>query len=393
MKPEAFKNNRSGRPQYVRPGDYWAYVPDPLPPDLQWTPELVGDLSDADRALGELAGLARSLVNPRLLIAPFTRREAVLSSRIEGTRTTLSDLYAYEAVQLRMFELPPDVHEVHNYVRALECGLHRLHTLPISLRLIREIHALLMEGVRGESQAPGEFRRGQNWLGPPGCTLDDAPYVPPPVDQMHEALAALERFLHAPSSLPPLARLGMIHYQFEAIHPFVDGNGRIGRLLLTLLLCAWDLLPEPLLYLSAHFEAHRDQYYDLLLRVSQRGAWEPWLRFFFCGVTDQARDAVVRAGRLQALREQYRVRFQATRAAARLLQVVDQLFARPLVTVRQVADLLGVSAQSATRYVEALVREGVLREATGQARNRVFQADAVLDAISGPLEPGHEQAL
>jgi Fic family protein len=386
MDPEMFRNSPAGRPVKAI-GGYWAFMPNPLPPALTWTPELVAVLSEADRALGELAGLGRSLLNPHLLIRPFVRREAVLSSRIEGTQASLFDLYAYEAVQLTIFEPPPDVREVYNYVQALEYGLERLRTLPLSLRLTREIHAQLMEGARGEHQTPGEFRRSQNWIGPPGCTLNDSPFVPPPVPEMHEALDAFEEFLHTPSTLPPLVRLGLIHYQFEAIHPFLDGNGRIGRLLITLLLCAWDLLPEPLLYLSAYFEAHRQAYYDLLLAVSQKGAWEDWLSFFLCGVADQARDAVARAGRLQDLRERYREQFQTARAAARLLQVVDLLFAQPLLTISQVAKALDVSFPAARQYVNQLEQAGMLQEITGQARNRVYRADDVLRTIEEPLSP------
>ncbi|MBC8448695.1 MAG: Fic family protein [Chloroflexi bacterium] len=387
MNPEAFQDSSAGRVLHVARGDYWAYVPHPLPPKLQWTSELVNDLSQADRTLGELAGLGRSLLNPHLLIRPFVRREAVLSSRIEGTRASLSDLYAYEADQLTPLEPASDVREVHNYVRALEYGLERLRTLPLSLRLTRQIHAWLMEGVRGERQTPGEFRRSQNWLGPPGCTLNDAPFVPPPVPEMRETLAAFEEFLHAPPSLPPLVRLGLIHYQFEVIHPFLDGNGRVGRLLITLLLCAWDLLPQPLLYLSAYFEAHRQGYYDHLLAVSQRGAWEAWLQFFLRGVAEQSSDAMLRAGRLQTLRQQYRERFQGTRATARLLNVVDLLFVRPILGISHVAESLGVSYQSASRYVEALQAAGLLREISGRARNRMYRADEVLRAIEEPLNP------
>lgn len=384
MDPEAFLDSSVGRVVRTLSG-YWAFVPHPLPPTFPWTPGLVSTLSEADRALGELAGLGRSLPNPHLLIRPFVRREAVLSSRIEGTRASLSDLYTYEAVQLALFEPSSDVREVYNYVRALEYGLERLRDLPLSLRLIREIHARLMEGVRGEHRTPGEFRRSQNWIGPPGSTPNDAPFVPPPVLEMQETLGAFERFLHTSSLLPPLVRLGLIHYQFEAIHPFLDGNGRLGRLLITLLLCAWDILLEPLLYLSAYFEAHRQAYYDLLLAVSQRGAWEDWLSFFLRGVATQARDAVVRAGRLQNLRERYREQFQTARAAARLLQVVDLLFAQPVLTVRQVGAALGVDFSSAQRYVNRLEDVGLLQEITGQARNRVYRADEVLRAIEEPL--------
>jgi Fic family protein len=358
-----------------------AFVPDPLPPTLTWTPELINDLSEADRALGELAGLGRNLVNPNLLIRPFMRREAVLSSRIEGTQTTLTDLYAYEGEQLSLFEPPPDVQEVHNYVQALEYGLNRLQEFPLSLRLIREIYAHLMEGVRGEEMTPGEFRRRQNCIGPPDCSLEEATYVPPPVPQMHEALDAFERFLYDDAGLPPMVRLGLIHYQFEAIHPFLDGNGRIGRLLLTLLLAAWKLLPEPILYVSAYFEAHRRAYYERLLAVSQEGAWEAWLRFFLRGVVDQSQDALVRARRLQDLRERCRAQLQVEQTGARLLQIVDLLFGQPLVTVTRVSEALDVTFASANHYVQQLEEAGILREITGQARNRIYRADEVLAAI------------
>ena len=372
---------------------YWAFVPNPLPPALAWTAELVAALSEADRALGELAGLGRSLPNPHLLIRPFVRREAVLSSRIEGTQALLSDLYVYEATQLALFELSPDVREVHNYVSALEYGLERLKTLPVSLRLIRETHARLLEGVRGEQYTPGEFRRSQNWIGPPGTTLEGATFVPPPAEEMNEALHAFERFLHAPMTLPPLVRLGVIHYQFEAIHPFLDGNGRIGRLLIVLLLCAWKLMPQPLLYLSAYFEAKQQTYYDLLLAVSREGAWEPWLHFFLRGVAAQARDGVARTERLLALRERYREQVQTERTAARLLQAVDLLFTRPAVTVRDVESALQVNFATAQRYVAQLEQAGMLHEITGRARSRVYQADEVVAAIESPVTPEERATL
>jgi Fic family protein len=277
------------------------------------------------------------------------------------------------------------VREVHNYVRALEHGVERLSTLPLSLRLMRELHALLMDGVRGERQTPGAFRTRQNWIGAPGCELSEASYVPPPVGEMGKALDALERFLHAETLLPPLVRLGLIHYQFEAIHPFLDGNGRIGRLLISLLLCAWDLLPRPLLYLSAYFHAHRDRYYDQLLAVSRDGAWETWLTFFLRGVADQSRDAIARIQRIQDLRERYREQFQTARAAARLLQVVDLLFAQPVLTVGQIEAALEIAYNTAHQYIRQLEKAGLLREITGQARNRVYLADEVLEAIEAPL--------
>jgi Fic family protein len=267
-----------------------------------------------------------------------------------------------------------------------------LQELPLSLRLIREIHAHLMEGVRGGGETPGQVRSSQNWIGRPGCSLEEATYVPPSIHEMHVVLDAFEEYLHTSSSLPPLAQLGLIHYQFEAIHPFLDENGRIGRLLITLQLCALGLLPEPLLYLSAYFEAHRQNYYDLLLGVSQRGVWKDWLVFFLSGVAAQARDALARTQRLQDLREGYRQRFQTGRGAARLLQVVDLLFARPVLTVGQVAQALDVSFPSARGYVGQLEEAGFLQEITGQARNRVYRADDVLRAIDEPLgAAGHQR--
>ena len=385
MDPRQFTERSSGR--LVRTvGGYLAFVPNPLPPALRWSSQLIALLSKADHALGELAGIGRTLPNPHLLIVPFIRREAVLSSRIEGTQASLSDLYAYEAIQIPLFDTLPDVKEVFNYVQALEYGLNRLKTLPVSLRLIREMHALLLDGVRGQHRKPGEFRNNQNWIGPPGCTLEEATFVPPPVEELQPALGNLERFLHEPSDVPALVRLGMIHYQFEAIHPFADGNGRIGRLLISLLLCAWDLLPQPLLYLSAYFVAHRQEYYDLLLYVSQRGAWEEWIGFFLKGVASQAADAILRSYRLQDLRGEYRERFQNRRTAARLLQAVEHLFEFPVFTVNQMAAALGVEFGVANRYVSQLETEGIVREITGRKRNRLFQADEIIRTIEGPLD-------
>ena len=380
MKPQEYEASSSGRVIRTQAG-FWAFVPKPLPPKIDWSPSLVSTLSNADRAVGELNGLGANIPNPHLLIRPFLRKEAVLSSRIEGTYASLEDIYAYEAVQLSFYERENDVREVHNYVSALEYGLERLNSIPVSLRLIKEMHARLMEGVRGEIWTPGEFRRSQNWIGSPGSTLETAEFVPPPVSEMLDALNDLENFIHAPSNLPPLVRLGMIHYQFEAIHPFLDGNGRIGRLLLMLLFCTWDLLSQPLLYLSAYFEANRPAYYDGLLAVSQKGAWQEWLIYFLAGVEAQARDAVERIYRLQKLQAAYHSQIQAERAAARLLRLVDFLFAQPILTVRQVEAELEINYPTAQRYVERLESMDILREVTGQARNRVYRADEIIRAL------------
>ena len=381
MQPEAFQNSSAGRFQR-HPHGYWTFVPNPLPPAIDWSPALIAALSEADRAVGELAGLARSLPNPDLLIKPFVRREAVLSSRIEGTRASVADLYAYEAVQLTRFELPDDVREVENYVRALNYGLARLDDFPFSLRFIRELHARLMQGVRGEQWTPGEFRRSQNWIGTPGSPLASADYVPPPVEAMHEALHDLEQFIHAESKLPPLVRIALLHYQFEAIHPFLDGNGRVGRLLINLLFYTWDLLPHPLLYISAYFNEHRDAYYGELLAVSRQGAWEAWLLFFLEGVRTGSLDSIGRIRRLQALQETYRAQFQTARASARLLQAVDALFEQPVFTVQQLAERLGVNYPTALRYINQLLEKDIVREITGRARDRVFSATAIVEVVS-----------
>ncbi len=380
MNPKDFQDSASGQLIPISEGGY-AFIPNSLPPEnLTWDSELVEMLSTADRALGELSGIGRSLPNPHLLVRPFLRREAVLSSRIEGTQASLSDVLAYEAVQLPLFEAPDDVKEVHNYVRALEYGLERMSSLPVSLRLIRELHGILMEGVRGEQFRAGDFRQGQNFIGPPGSHLASATYVPPPPKEMMEALQNLELYINELSNLPPLIRLGLIHYQFEAIHPFPDGNGRLGRLLISLLLCSWNLLPQPLLYLSAFFEANRPDYYANLRGVTEKGRWNTWLSFFLIGISSQAVDAAARVKRINDLRENYRQRFQQGRSSARLLQVVDLLFARPLVTVRTVEAELGLPYPTAERYIDELVKQGIL-VGTGKARNRVFRASEILQEI------------
>ena len=361
-------------------------MPAPLPPKLDFGPRLVQALSEADRALGELAGLGRTLPNPYLLTRPFSRREAVLSSRIEGTRASLVDLYAFEA-EPPLFSEPErgsDVREVQNYVRALEHGLRRLKELPISQRLLREMHAVLMEGVRGAQRDPGEFRRVQNWIGPPGADAEEATFVPLPPGEIPGALGMLERYVHEDTGLPPLVDIALVHYQFEAVHPFLDGNGRIGRLLITLMLIDRDLLPEPLLYLSAYFERHRGAYYDHLLSVSQKGDWEGWLLFFLRGVLTEARDAARRAGMLFDLREDYRERFRREGGGANLLAAVEHLFARPVTDIREVEGSLNVSFEASRRLVGRLEKEGVLEEITGRRRNRVYVAREIVRVLQGP---------
>jgi len=379
MDDAAFQSSPSGRIVQAI-GGHRAFVPHPLPPDVTWSASLVQALSEADRAVGYLGGLGQILPNPYLLIRPLQRQEAVLSSRIEGTQASLSDLYAYEGGrQIAAQALADDVQEIHNYVLALEYGLEQVRAgMPVSLRLIRELHEILMSGVRGAWTAPGEFRRVQNWIGLPDCCLEEAIFVPAPPESMMAALDAWEQFLHTPSDLPPLVRLALIHYQFETIHPFLDGNGRVGRLLLVLLLAAWEVLPQPLLYLSAYLERHRQMYYALLLEVSQRGAWDAWLHYFLRGVTEQSRVAVVQGQRLLVLHTAYR---QTYNDSPKLLALVELLFENPLVTGALVVRHLGVSSATAYQYLAILESDGVLQEVTGRQRGRRYIAREILSAI------------
>lgn len=360
---------------------YEAFVPSSLPPQLDWTLEDASVLSAADRAIGRLAGVGQTLPNPHLLIGPFMRREAVLSSRIEGTQASLDDLLLFEA-DASGERKGSDVREVWNYIQALEYGLVRQKAIPLSKRLIRELHLKLLDGVRGQERTPGEFRRTQNWIGPPGCDIRDATFVPPPPEQMETALDELEQFLHAQSSLPPLVRLALIHYQFEAIHPFADGNGRIGRLLITLILCLDGTLPGPLLYLSAYFERHRESYYRTLLRVSQNGEWTEWIRFILRGIANESMDAVNRANRLLSLRDAYRNQALSASSGSRLPRLVDHLFQSPALTVAQAAKFLDLSIPAAQTNINKLVSAGILREVTGQRRNRVFVAHQIVAVVS-----------
>lgn len=380
MKSGDFRSTKAGKAIRTRNG-YWAFIPAPLPPNLDWSPALLTTLADAERELAKLTTVAGNFPFPRLLIQPFIRREAVLSSRIEGTRASLTDLYNYESAQMSFLERDDDAREVHNYVLALDYGLERLQTLPVSQRLIRELHARLMEGVRGGQFTPGEFRKTQNWIGAAGSTIETATYVPPPVDEMKNALGAMEKFIHADTELPALVRAGLIHYQFEAIHPFLDGNGRVGRLLIMLLLREWGILSQPLLNLSAYFEHYRQEYYDHLLAVSQHGKWEEWLRFFLRGISAQAQDSVFRMTRLQGIRTRYEELVQADNNPQRMSAVIDFLFSRPILTLRQLESALDIPYMAAKRYVDKLVEAGVLKETTGFSRNRVFMAHEVFHAL------------
>jgi len=380
--------NVSGRSIRCAEG-YIAFVPDPLPPEISWTPGLVRALSDADRTIGKLAGEGGRLPNPHLLIRPFVRREAVLSSKIEGTQATLGELLAAEA-GAAVERSPADLREVGNYVVALEYGIKRLKTLPLSLRLVRELHEKLMRGVRGDRATPGEFRRSQNWIGPPGCTLANATYVPPPPGEIMACLGDWEKFLHDRSS-PPLVQVALAHSQFEAIHPFLDGNGRVGRLLITLFLVERAILPTPLLYLSAFFEATRRDYYAHLRGITEHGEWEEWLQYFLNGVARQSEDALSRAERINRQLEKWRLTVAGGGSKAPLA-LVDQLAANPYLTIKGAAKRLGVAFTTAQRAVAKLEALSIVKEVSDARRDRVYCAKALLDILEEParLIPSEE---
>ncbi len=363
-------------------GGYRAFLPAPLPPPIEWDGALAAALSRADLAVGRLAGEGRRFSNPHLFIRSFVRREAVLSSRIEGTRTTLAKLLVAEAGASGTAD-NADLREVANCVAALEYGLDRLDTLPLSLRLIREVHEQLMRGVRGDAATPGEFRRSQNWIGPAGCTLNDASYVPPPPDRLMPCLDALERFLHE-DSLPVLVHAALAHAQFEVIHPFLDGNGRIGRLLITLLLAERGVLPSPLLYLSAYFEETREDYYAHLFAITEAGAWEDWLVYFLRGVRLQADDALARIERLDSVFDSCRDDL-ADALSPRLEEVLGLFVESPFRSVSEIAKTLGVAYTTARRAVDRLEEAGIVSLTGRSRRNRIYCARAVLATLDAPL--------
>jgi len=392
VRPESFTKTAPGQVvQAETEGkSYWAFVPDPLPPRIEVDWELAALIADATGALRELNGYGRRMRNPSLLIVPFLQREAVLSSRIEGTQAGIADLYAREGEQLALPGLAPrpvspDVREVSNYVRALQEGLRRLPELPVSWRLIRELHGVLLEGVRGRNRHPGQFRQTPNYIAPSDTVpIHEARFVPPPVPQMRQALNELEIYLHAQDQYPALVRLALVHYQFETIHPFEDGNGRLGRLLVSLLLIDWGLLSLPLLYLSAYLEKHRDEYYDLLYRVSTAGAWNDWLRFFLLGVREQADAAMRLSGALIDVEESWHSRLAGARASALAQRLADGLFALPVLSVNNAAGLLETSYQTARYNVNKLLELGILREAAPGTREQIYVATDILNLMVEP---------
>ena len=359
-----------------------AFVPDPLPRELDLSSSLVSLLDRASRAIATLDGVGETIQNPHLLIRPLLRREAVLSSRIEGTVASLSDVFSYEAGNERVSD---DVREVINYVAALEQGVRTLERLPISFRSVNEIHGQLLAGVRGENRRTGEFRREQVWIASQGSWIREARFIPPPPDRLRDLFQDWEQFINDPLEMPPLVRCALMHYQIEAIHPYEDGNGRIGRLLITLFLIASGVLSSPLLYLSAYFERDRQRYYDELMAVSAGCDWERWLRYFLTGVLRESRDVLARIRRLRGLQDSYHELLRDRREAISALRLVEQLFASPIITVREAAETLDMSIAGARGVLNRLVAAGLVRH-DDQTWPPLYVADEVLEALEGPVD-------
>ena len=351
-----------------------AFIPKPLPPDppVQLDDiELLELLSRADRALGRLDGATEVLPNPDLFVDMYVRQEAILSSQIEGTQASLVDVLEYE-LEGRS-EAPDDAHEVSNYVKAMNYGLERLEEIPLCLRLIREVHRLLLDGTRGGERDPGEFRKTQNWIGPPGAGADAAVFVPPPVPEMHEALSDFEQFINSDSPMPILIRCALAHAQFETIHPFLDGNGRLGRLLITFMLCERKVLSRPLLYLSLFLKRNRIEYYDRLTAVRTHGDFEGWIKFFLRGVAEISLEATETARTVLRLREEHRTLLTMSGSATvNYMGLLEHLYEYPVVSVNKAADLLNVAFATANDIIARFVDLGLLQETTGKQRRRRF---------------------
>jgi len=377
-------SNRAGK-YIMQPGSYKAFIPNPLPPEppVGMNEEMIHLLSLADRAIGRLDTATDNLPNPDFFVYAYVVREATLSSQIEGTQATFDDVLDAQ-IEPPAKAKQSDVDEVFNYVEAMNYGLDRLEKhFPLCLRLIREIHEQLLKGVRGENREPGQFRKDQNWIGPKGCTIETATYVPPPANQMNECLAELEKFMNQKDRVPPLVKIAMIHAQFETIHPFRDGNGRIGRLLITLFLCQQSILRKPLLYLSSFLKNNRRLYYENLQAVRDQGDWEGWIKFFLQGVYSVAREASVIARDIITLQESNRRLIQSKLGGSsnKALVLLDKLCSMPMVSAKKVSELLGVSPVTAGSLINKLVGIGILKERGKRKRNRIFSYQKYRDIM------------
>lgn len=372
--------------QYIRQvAGYSAFLPKPLPPipPLQMDDETLALISQADRALGRLDGSIQTLPDPDLFVFMYIRKEAVYSSQIEGTQSSLDDVLEAEAEILNP-QRPGDTYEVLNYIKALRFGLERLKELPVSIRLIREIHKQLLEETRGREQNPGELRTTQNWIGSSGSRLNDATFITPPPDAVQNALGQLESFLHETDPMPSLIKIGLAHAQFETIHPFLDGNGRMGRLLITFLLCERNILQQPVLYLSHYLKRHRTQYYDMLQNIRDSGSWEEWIKFFLSAIAEVSQEATQTARKIVNLREEHRriITEHFGRTAGNGLRVLERLFSQPITSVKALADQTQVSFTAANQLMQRFIEHHILIEMTGHSRNRIFGYRSYIDLFT-----------
>ncbi|MBF0298919.1 MAG: Fic family protein [Oligoflexia bacterium] len=353
---------------------YKSFIPNPLPPNppLIMDEEMVYLLSEANLALGKLSGLTTIIVDPDLFVYLYVRKEALLSSQIEGTQCSLEDILAPDAA----VETPghsSGVEEVSNYVKAMNQGLSRLNELPVCTRLIKEIHQVLMEGVRGQNKTPGEFRRSQNWIGRPGCGLMDAEFVPPPFEMVDELMGDVEKFIHGQDKIPPLIKAALIHAQFETIHPFLDGNGRLGRLLITYLLCYWQILDRPLLYLSYYFKSHLSEYYNRLMKVRHSGEWEQWILFFLRGVKVSAEMANKAAVEIHHLHRQDKEKLMGSKASKFEIQIFNEFCHNPVLTAKVLLNKYeDANKPKIQRCFDHLIKLEIIKEVSGKIRNRKY---------------------
>ena len=369
----------------TQPGGYKAFIPNPLPPSppIRFDGKLQSLLSEADRALARLDGITTVLPNPDLFIAMYVKKEALLSSQIEGTQASLEGVLEFEA-DLIPKENINEIKEVINYIRALNYGIERLKELPMSLRLIKEIHRILLEETRGAHRGPGEFRKSQNWIGPPGASLNEAIFVPPPPEVVLPTMGDLEKIFHNKNNnIPPLIKIALIHSQFETIHPFLDGNGRIGRLLITFYLFWQGILSKPLLYLSFYLKKNRADYYDLLMKVRLKGTWEDWIKFFLNGVSEISEEAAKTAREVIRLKEELITKlYDNSISSVYGIKLIDLLFETPLVSVKDISGKLNISKESANELVKKFEKIGILKEITGKQRYKKYSFKQYIEIIA-----------
>lgn len=361
-------------------GKYLAFIPNKLPPEIDFDMQLVLALSKADSTLSKLSGAGLLLPNPDLLVIPYLKKEALSSSRIEGTRISLSDYFLTEAKGIEKEDV--DATEVGNYLKSMNYALKKIEKEPITKDLLKEMHKLLMKGVRGNELLPGNFRPVQNWIGPKNTKIKDATFVPPPKEEVEKLIEELIGYLNKYDEMPLLIKCALMHYQFETIHPFCDGNGRIGRSLITLYLCKKNKISKPLLYASDYFEKHRLEYYEVLLDTNKTGKFENWIIFFLEAIKVQSEDALERTIKIQRLREKYKEKTKNHKQAVNLLSVVDLLFMNPFIQINQIAKQLNVTYPTAKKAVQNLMKLNILKSASDKERNKLFVAYEILDVIT-----------